>query len=255
MNIWDTLVAEIKKAWVRVQGFIKGAKDTKERVDKIDNEKKATAEQRRQSMPGVNERVRRANEDADKIRADAAGRQGAMVDNAEGIKAGREAENASRAAGRRAATVAAEQAVAGKRETAGAKKKAREEAGALEQEIAQVSDMDALHELAAQFHALAASGHLTQEQIDKMRESLGQAQERIEGQASDQATASRDAAKAGADAAGKDVQQSKAEAVGTFSAMAANRMGFGTSLQERIAKAAEETAGNTRGMQPAVVGA
>jgi single-stranded DNA-specific DHH superfamily exonuclease len=206
-------------------------------------------------MPGVNERVRRANQEADKIRADAAGRQGAMVDNAEGIKAGREAENASRAAARRSATVAAEQAVEGNRETTGRRKAAREEAGALEQEIAQVSDMDALHELAAQFHALAASGNLTQEQIDKMREALGQAQERIEGQASDQATASRDAAKAGADAAGKDVQKSKAETVGTFSAMAADRMGFGSTLQERIAKAAEETAGNTRGMRQATVAA
>jgi len=254
MAVWDTLVAEIQKAWVRVQGFISGAKDTKERVAKIDNEKQARAEQRRQNMPGVNERVRRANEDGDKMRADAAARQGAMVDNANGIKAGREAENASRAAGRRAQTVAAEQSVEGKRETAGAKRKAREEAGALEQEIAQVSDMDALHELAAQFHALAASGHLSQEQLDKMRDSLGKAQERIEGQASDEATASRDAAKAGADAAGKDVQTSKAEAVGTFSAMAADRMGFGSTLQERIAKAAEETATNTRGMQPALVG-
>jgi TP901 family phage tail tape measure protein len=254
MAVWDTLVAEIQKAWVRVQGFISGAKDTKERVAKIDNEKQARAEQRRQNMPGVNERVRRANEEADKIRADSAGRQGAMVDNASGIKAGREAENASRASGRRAATVAAEQSVEGKRENAGRKKAAREQAGALEQEIAQVSDMDALHELAAQFHALAASGHLNQEQLDKMRDSLGKAQERIEGQASDEAQASRDAAKAGADAAGKDVQQSKAEAVGTFSAFAADRMGFGSTLQERIAKAAEETATNTRGMQPALVG-
>ena len=255
MAVWDTLVAEIQKAWVRVQGFISGAEDTKERVDKIDNEKQARAEQRRQNMPGVNERVRRANEEAEKIRADSAGRQGAMVDNANGIKASREAENANRAAGRRAATVAAEQAVEGKRETTGRRKAAREQAGAIEQEIAQVSDMDALHELAAQFHALAASGHLTQEQIDKMREALGQAQERIEGQASDQATASRDAAKAGADAAGKDVQKSKAETVGTFSAMAADRMGFGSTLQERIAKAAEETAGNTRGMRQATVAA
>jgi TP901 family phage tail tape measure protein len=254
MAVWDTLVTEIKKAWVTVQGFISGAKDTKERVAKIDNEKQARAEQRRQNMPGVNERVRRANEEGDKMRADAAARQGAMVDNANGIKAGRKAENASRAAGRRAATVAAEQSVEGKRRNAAEKRSVREQAGALEQEIAQVSDMDALHELAAQFHALAASGHLTQEQIDKMRESLGHAQERIEGQASDQATASRDAAKAGADAAGKDVQQSKAEAVGTFSAFAADRMGFGSTLQERIAKAAEETATNTRGMQPALVG-
>jgi hypothetical protein len=253
MNILDTLVAEIKKAWVRVQGFIKGAKDTKERVDKIDNEKKATAEQRRQSMPGVNERVRRANEEADKIRADAAGRQGAMVDNAEGIKAGREAEHASRAAGRRAATVGAEQALEARRETAGAKKKAREEAGALEQEIAQVSDMDALHELAAQFHALAASGHLSQEQLDKMRDSLGKAQERIEGQSSDEAQTERDAKKA-ADAAGKGLQQSKAEAVGTFSAFAADRMGFGSTLQERIAKAAEETASELKRLNPALVG-
>jgi hypothetical protein len=254
MAVWDTLVAEIQKAWVRVQGFISGAKDTKERVAKIDNEKQARAEQRRQNMPGVNERVRRANEEGDQMRADAKARQDAMAQDAENTKAGREGANLGRAVARRAQTVEAEQSVEGKRRNAAEKKAAREQAGELEQEIAQVSDMDALHELAAQFHALAASGHLTQEQIEKMRESLGKAQERIEGQASDEATASRDAAKAGADAAGKDVQTSKAEAVGTFSAMAADRMGFGSTLQERIAKAAEETATNTRGMQPALVG-
>jgi TP901 family phage tail tape measure protein len=251
MAIWDTLVAEIQKAWIRVQGLISGAKDTKERVAQIDNEKQARAEQRRQSMPGVNERVRRANEEGDQMREDARQRQDAIAQGGQEIKDGRNQANADRAAERRAATVAAEKDLEGKTKAAGDRRSAVD----LEQEIAQVSDMEGLHELSARFHELAATGNLTQEQMDKMRESLGEAQERLE-ETGTNATGDSDAEKAeeNAASAGADVEKSKSETVGTFSAMAADRMGFGSSIQDRIAKASEETAKNTRGMKPATVG-
>jgi hypothetical protein len=56
---------------------------------------------------------------------------------------------------------------------------------------------------------------------------------------------SEKAAKAGAAAAGADASTSKAEVAGTFSSNLGG-MGFGSSLAERTAKAAEETAKNTR---------
>lgn len=202
MATWDTLIAAIQKAWIRVQGFISGAKDTEERIAAIDNENAARAEQRRQSRPGVEERVYRANTEADKIRAQGAARQAAMVNNAEATKAGRDAENQRRADERRAQTQAAET------------------------------------ELAAR----------SKEAADKRAQAEAERTAEIEQAASKESTAKRDAATANAEATGADVQQSKADVVGTFSAMAADRMGFGSSLQERIAKAAEETAKNTRGM-------
>jgi len=56
------------------------------------------------------------------------------------------------------------------------------------------------------------------------------------------ASASEKAAKAGAGAAGSDAAISKAEVAGTFSSANLGGMGFGSSLAERTAKAAEETA-------------
>jgi hypothetical protein len=60
------------------------------------------------------------------------------------------------------------------------------------------------------------------------------------------ASPSEKAAMAGAGAAGADAAMSKAEVAGTFSSVNLGGMGFGSSLAERTAKAAEETAKNTR---------
>jgi hypothetical protein len=248
MATWDTLVAAIQKAWIRVQGFISGAKDTNERIKKIDDENAARAEQRRQSNPGVEERQRQAREEGAKMQRESLDRQTAMGAAANETKAAREAENKRRADARRQQTVAAEQQVSDLSRRGTERRAVREQATQLEQDISGVQTMDALHEMAAQFHALAATGHLTEEQMAKMREAIGDAQERIAAGESDQAQATRDAAKAGAEVAGKEVEKSKGEVAGTFSARAVEGMGFGATLQERIAKAAEETAANTRGI-------
>jgi hypothetical protein len=56
------------------------------------------------------------------------------------------------------------------------------------------------------------------------------------------ASASEKAATAGAGVAGIDAAISKAEVAGTFSSNNLGGMGFGSSLAERTAKAAEDTA-------------
>jgi hypothetical protein len=58
----------------------------------------------------------------------------------------------------------------------------------------------------------------------------------------DAASPSEKAATAGASAAGADAATSKAEVAGTFSSVNLGGMGFGSSLAERTAKAAEDTA-------------
>jgi TP901 family phage tail tape measure protein len=247
MATFDWLVGSVQKAWIRVQGFISGAKDTEERIKAIDNENAMRAEQRAQSRPGIEGRQRIAREQGDQMRADADRRQGAMAQNAEATKAGREAENQRRADERRANTQAAEQNLDQKTRAGRENRVMREQAAELGQNIGAAQTMDELHDLAAQLHALNAAGRLTEEEFTRMQEQLGIQQEKI----AEQDQASRDAAakaQDGAEAAGQDSVKSKSEVAGTFSAFAAAGMGFGSTLQERIAKASEETAKNTRGM-------
>ncbi len=248
MATFDWLVGNVQKAWIRVQGFITGAKDTEERIKAIDDENAMRAEQRAQSRPGIEGRQRAAREQGDKMLADAEQRQGAMAANAEGIKADRERENQRRADERRAATQAAESNLNQKTAAGRENRVMREQATELEQGIGAAQTMDELHDLAAQLHALNAAGRLTEEEFLRMQDQLGNKQEEIAARDQDAATAQRKATEDGANAAGKDSMQSKGEVAGTFSAVAAAGMGFGSTLQERIAKASEETAKNTRGM-------
>ena len=194
MATFDNLVAGIQIAWTRVQGFIKKAKDTEKRVQKIKDENAARAEQRRQERPGVESRIvstYRENRQAEKDRQD---RAGAIMSGAEGDKAARQAENEQRAADRRAGVEAAEARLA---ELTTAKQAERDAAKRAADEIAST-------------------------------------------------TPGEKAAKAGAVAAIEDAKKSKAEVAGTFSSTNLGGMGFGSSLAERTAKAAEETAKNTR---------
>jgi TP901 family phage tail tape measure protein len=254
MATFDWLVASVQKAWIRVQGFITGAKDTEERIKAIDNENEARAEQRAQSRPGIEGRQRAAREQGDQMKAEAAQRQGAMAAGAEQTKADRERENQRRADERRAATVAAESNLDQATRAGKENRVQREQAAELEQGIGSAQTMDELHDLAAQLHALNAAGRLTEEEFLRMQEQLGIQQEKIAEQEQAGAEAARKATEDGAQAAGNDAMKSKSEVAGTFSAVAAAGMGFGSTLQERIAKAAEETAKNTRDPKKPKVG-
>ena len=196
MATFDNLVAGIQIAWTRVQGFITGAKDTKERVQKIKDVNAARAEQRAQERPGVNARTDKAatqNAQAETQRQD---RAGAITSGAEADKAARQDENAKRAADRRAGVVDAETKLG---DLTTAKQAERDAAKKAAEDIASTTGADA-------------------------------------------ASPGEKAATAGAGAAGADAAKSKAEVAGTFSSTNLGGMGFGSSLAERTAKAAEDTA-------------
>lgn len=248
MATFDWLVASVQKAWIRVQGFITGAKDTEERIKAIDSENAMRAEQRAQSRPGIEGRQQAAREQGGKMKAEAQQRQEAMAAGGEATKAAREAENKRRADARRAATMDAERTLESKTKGARENRVQREQAAELGQNIGAAQTMDELYDLAAQLHALNAAGRLTEEEFLRMQEQLGTQQEEIAAREQDQRELTAKATEDAAQAAGTDAQQSKAEVAGTFSAFAASGMGFGSTLQERIAKASEETAKNTRGM-------
>lgn len=200
MATFDNLVAGIQIAWTRVKGYITGAKDTKERVQKIRDENAARAEQRRQERPGIEGRTAKAaaeNAQAESQRQD---RVGAIMSGAEADKAARQDENQKRADERRAATQAAE-ATLGDLTTA--KQSERDAAKKAAEEIASTTGASA-------------------------------------------ASPSEKAATAGAAAAGAESAASMGSVAGTFSSTNLGQIFGGSSLAERTAKAAEETAKNTR---------
>jgi hypothetical protein len=247
MATFDNLVAGIQIAWTRVQGFITGAKDTKERVQKIKDENAARAEQRAQERPGIESRTDKAaaeNAQAEQERKD---REQAVRDDAQATKDGRQAENARRADKRRKETQAAEDNVGATARKGKASRIMGEQFADLLKEVEGATSIDQLRDLYGQFDALNSNGRLTSSQADTLDNALTDAQERIsKATGSMGASPSEKAATAGAGAAGADSAMSKSEVAGTFSSTNLGQIFGGSSLAERTAKAAEETAKNTR---------
>jgi hypothetical protein len=240
MTTFDNLVAGIQIAWTRVQGFITGAKDTEERVQAIKDENAARAEQRMQERPGVNARTDKAaaeNAQAEKDRQD---RVKAIQDDAQATKDGRQAINQQRADDRSAATAAAEGNLANVTTSQGEGRKDAATAAEILKSLETASSLDDITNIGASMDALMQRGNISGEMESKLLDAYYAAFSRVN---IDSASASSEkAATAGAGAAGSDSATSKAEVAGTFSSVNLGGMGFGSSLAERTAKAAEDTA-------------
>jgi hypothetical protein len=234
LAMWDKLEAGILKSWNYVQSFFKKGFDLKAENEKVDSEMTARARKREIERPGVNARVEKAAKEN-------VASEGAMLKRRDAVDAGtqetfagrqatREATNAQRAADRRAATIAAEGSltslVAGKTEMRAKDSQADD----LLWQIKSATSIDKLAGvggLGDQFSTLRDLGRLTSEQETMLSDALDKAAEGLTGTAT-----------AGARGAGV----SKADVAGTFSSTNLGGMGFGSSLAERTAKAAEDTA-------------
>jgi len=247
MATFDNLVASIQIAWTRVQGYITGAEDTEQRVQDIRDENAARAEQRAQERPGVTARTDKAaaeNAQAEKDRKD---REQAIKDDAQATKNERQAENAKRADERRTATQAAEENVGATARKGKARRVMGEQFAELLKEVEGATSLDQLRDLYGQFDALESNGRLTSSQSATLDDALTDAQERIsKATGSMSASPSEKAATAGAGAAGAESAVSMGSVAGTFSSLNLGSVFGGSSLAERTAKAAEETAKNTR---------
>jgi len=237
MATFDNLVAGIQIAWTRVQGFITGAKDTEQRVQDIKDENAARAEQRMQERPGVNARTDKAAAENAQAETQRQQRAGAIMAGAEADKAARQDENAKRAADRRAGVVAAEDRL-------GSLVASQTNARDVKTLLGDITGATSLDQLAGtgslgeKFTSMRDSGKLTSEQEQALSDALDTAAENLTATA----TGSLATAAAGAAAAGDQSATSKAEVAGTFSSVNLGGMGFGSSLAERTAKAAEDTA-------------
>lgn len=247
MATFDNLVAGIQIAWTRVQGFITGAKDTEKRVQKIKDEKAARAEQRRQERPGIEGRTTKAAKENDQAEKDRKDREKGIREDAQATKDERQAENQRRADERRAATQDAEANVGATTRKGKANRVMGEQFADLLKEVENATSLDQLSDLYGQFDALNSSGRLTSNQAGILENAIDDAQERISKATSSMgASPSEKAATAGADAAGAQSAQSMGQVAGTFSSLNLGSVFGGSSLAERTAKAAEETAKNTR---------
>jgi hypothetical protein len=247
MATFDNLVAGIQIAWTRVRGFITGAKDTEKRVQKIKDEKAARAEQRRQERPGIEGRTAKAGKENDRAEKDRQDRAKGIKDDAQATKDERQVENQRRADERRAATQDAEANVGATTRKGKANRVMGEQFADLLKEVENATSLDQLSDLYGQFDALNSSGRLTSNQAGILENAIDDAQERISKATSSMgASPSEKAATAGADAAGAQSAQSMGQVAGTFSSLNLGSVFGGSSLAERTAKAAEETAKNTR---------
>lgn len=237
LAMWDTLEAGILKSWNYIQSFLKKGFDLKKENEKVDNQMDARKRKRELERPGIAGRTEKATKENTAAEAAMIKRRDAVDANTQETIAGRQTENQQRAADRRAATVAAEGAlsslVSGKTETRARNSQVDDLLSSIKGATS-VDQLAGVGGLGDQFSTLRDLGRLTSEQEMMLSDALDKAAEGLTGTAT--------AAQAGATAAGDQSAVSKAEVAGTFSSVNLGGMGFGSSLAERTAKAAEDTA-------------
>jgi hypothetical protein len=100
MATFDTIVGEIQKAWIRITGYLTGAKDTQTKLDAIDKENQSRADQRGKDRPGLAARMNEATATNTQANKDAIDRAVTSTLNLERRMMGREDANRQRAADR-----------------------------------------------------------------------------------------------------------------------------------------------------------
>jgi hypothetical protein len=224
MVAFDAMVAAVRKSWNYVQSFIVDGYDLAAENKKVDSEMSARARQRAVDRPGVEGRVQAAIQNGDKMRAESAGRVDAMRASANQIAQGRIDQNAQNMIDRRAATAAAEGNLA-------SMESPPIDVASLASNISGAQSLDQLGKYGSQLSKLIEGDKITSEQEDALLAAYRDVQNGI---------ATADALKKGTDTT------SMGSVAGTFSSFNLAGSFGGSSLAERTAKAAEETAKNTR---------
>ena len=240
LNTFDNLVTNIRVAWTRVQGFITGAEDTQERVDKIRNEQQARREQRRQERPGVAGRLEVAGQANAEDQRNTMARQDARIAANEQAQDDRAARTAQRA----------EERQAGIAETTGQLDATRQRLAANRQavdllpSIAQAGTLEELQQLAAQIKQLEAAG-ASADVIERLTDQIDDRAIELDKQRADQARAGSNQA-ANAQQADTRPGPAQTDVVGTFSSAALGQMGFSTNLAQQQLDVQKKIEENTR---------
>jgi len=242
MAAFDNLVANIQIAWIRVTGFLSGAKDTEKRVEAVKNKNEARAVEREAARPGIAGRTAKAAKENKQNRKESDDRIGAAEDANSQDRQDRADRTKARADSRQEGVAAADAAVEGKRSELAANK----DAMAVEGTVGSAKTTEDLRDLYAEVERLRAAG-ASAESLDRLTESIdNQALEVDKARAiADQDT---DAKKKATEQTAADVAATPlgktAEVIGSFSASGAG-MGFGatttTEKQLETLKAIHET--------------
>lgn len=159
---FDALVTSIRVMWVKVQGYISGAKDTEQRVAQIRSEAAARAEQRAQQRPGIAGRLGAAAAANQQSQDDLRGRQDARNAANQSAQDARRQRSEQAAADRAAALEATNQQLEARRQQmAEARAAAQQQAGGAAAGAAAGIDTaapTARSEIAGTFSAAAVGG-------------------------------------------------------------------------------------------------
>lgn len=242
MAAFDNLVANIQIAWIRVTGFLSGAKDTEKRVAAVKNKNEARAVERDAARPGIAGRTAKADKENKQARTESNDRVAAAEDANAQDRQDRADRTKADAARRQEGVAAADAAVAGKRAELGANK----DAMAVEGTVGSAKTTEDLRDLYAEVERLRAAG-ASAESLDRLTESIdNQALEVDKARAieeQDTEAKKKSAEQTAADVAATPLGKT-AEVVGSFSASGAG-MGFGatttTEKQLETLKAIHET--------------
>jgi len=234
LKSWDDLEAGVLKSWNYIQSFFKEGFDLKAENDKVDSDMKARARDRELKRPGVEGRTAAADKKNAEAAADLGVRTKGVMDAAQATKDGRQGENAKRAADRRAGVLSAEGKLAS---LVGGKTETRAKNSQVDDLLSSIKGATSMDQLAGvgslsdEFTSLRDLGRLTSQQETMLSNALDKAAEGLTGTAT-----------AGANGAGDQSKQSMGAVAGTFSSLNLGATFGGSSLAERTAKAAEETA-------------
>lgn len=250
---WDDLTTALKTEWINLKALFTASSSARQKLadekKKLQDDAAARRKAREEGTGAANRLAQAAATNAEEEQKRRQ-RQAAVYQNADEVKAGREAENQRRADERRANTQSAEGAVAGKSRGKREARAQNQQFTDLLKSIESASSLSSLRDLYDEFDALSQNGRLSSAQTATLETALEDAQERISKASSGMgggASASQIAA--GAGAAGADAATSKAEVAGTFSSVNLGGMGFGSTIAERQLKALETIADNTSNLE------
>lgn len=239
LNTFDNLVASIRIAWTRVQGFITGAEDTEERVQKIRDENEARQEKRRQERPGIEGRVKEAqetNRELDEAYDEREKRRQQDNNDAKTARANRTNQRAQD----RADSVADVEGRLGQKRAEMADLR---QAAQLIQQLNNAKDLEQVGQLGDAVASLIDRGNLPADREQSLIDAYNAASKRA---------GTTDSGLSGIGDQQQQQTASSSEVAGTFSSVGVGGMGFGSSLQKEANETLKKIEKNTR--EPATIG-
>jgi TP901 family phage tail tape measure protein len=246
LQAFDAMVVAVAKSWNWVQSFIVKGYDLAEENRKVDDAADARAQRDSVLRPGLEGRMAQASAERKGIRDQADRNIAANNQAADAAYAGRAARNAENAAIEGGRVTAAQGRLNTLTRDASDRRIFRGQADEVIDSVTKAKTMAELRDLSDQFHALAATGKLSEAQTKRYAEAVDMATDTIEDRGGSAGGAAAPVNPDDLKRAAMDAAASQAEVAGTFSAAAVGGMGLGQSLQQKQVDLLGKIEANTR---------